>query len=90
MNNNSDTKEHILRQASEHNVKFIRLWFSDILGRLKGFAINVEDLEDCLEKGVVFDGGAIEGLARQGESDTNAIPDLNTWQILPWLSLIHI
>ena len=86
MSINSDTKEYILRQASEHNVKFIRLWFSDILGRLKGFAINVEDLEDCLEKGVVFDGGAIEGLARQGESDTNAIPDLNTWQILPWRS----
>lgn len=86
MNKNSDTKEHILRQASEHNVKFIRLWFCDILGRLKGFAINVEDLEDCIDKGVIFDGGAIEGLARQGESDTIATPDLNTWQILPWRS----
>ena len=84
MNNNSDTKEYILRQASEHDVKFIRLWFCDILGRLKGFAINVEDLEDCIDKGVIFDGGAIEGLARQGESDTIATPDLNTWQILPW------
>ena len=84
MNKNSDTKEYILRQASEHNVKFIRLWFCDVLGRLKGFAINVEDLEDCIDKGVVFDGGAIEGLARQGESDTIATPDLNTWQILPW------
>ena len=61
MNNNSDTKEYILRQASEHDVKFIRLWFCDILGRLKGFAINVEDLEDCIDKGVIFDGGAIEG-----------------------------
>ena len=48
MNKNSDTKEYILRQASEHNVKFVRLWFCDILGRLKGFAINVEDLEDCI------------------------------------------
>ena len=84
MNNNSDTKEYILRQAREHDVKFIRLWFCDILGRLKGFAINVEDLEDCIDKGVIFDGGAIEGLARQGESDTIATPDLNTWQILPW------
>ncbi len=84
MDKNSDTKEYILRQASENNVKFIRLWFCDILGRLKGFAINVEDLEDCINKGVVFDGGAIEGLARQGESDTIATPDLNTWQILPW------
>ena len=54
------------------------------MGRLKGFAINVEDLEDCIDKGVIFDGGAIEGLARQGESDTIATPDLNTWQILPW------
>ena len=43
MNNNSDSKEFILKQASEHDVKFIRLWFTDILGRLKGFAINVED-----------------------------------------------
>ena len=79
MNNNSDTKEYILRQASEHDVKFIRLWFCDILGRLKGFAINVEDLEDCIDKGVIFDGGAIEGLARQGESDTIATPDLIHW-----------
>ena len=84
MNNNSDSKEFILKQASEHDVKFIRLWFTDILGRLKGFAINVEDLEDCIDKGVIFDGGAIEGLARAAESDTLAIPDLSTWQILPW------
>lgn len=86
MNKNSDTKEYILRQSSEHNVKFVRLWFCDILGRLKGFAINVEDLEDCIDRGVIFDGGAIEGLARQEESDTIATPDLNTWQILPWRS----
>ncbi len=84
MNDYSDTKEFILKQASEHDVKFIRLWFTDILGRLKGFAINIEDLEDCIDKGVIFDGGAIEGLARGDESDTLAIPDLSTWQILPW------
>ena len=78
MNDYSDTKEFILKQASEHDVKFIRLWFTDILGRLKGFAINIEDLEDCIDKGVIFDGGAIEGLARGDESDTLAIPDLST------------
>ena len=50
MNDYSDTKEFILKQASEHDVKFIRLWFTDILGRLKGFAINIEDLEDCIDK----------------------------------------
>ena len=84
MNRDMETQDYILKQASESNVKFIRLWFTDITGGLKGFAINVEDLKDCMTNGVIFDGGAIEGLSREGENDTLAIPDLNTWQILPW------
>ena len=84
MNRDIETQDYILKQASESNVKFIRLWFTDINGGLKGFAINVEDLKDCMTNGVIFDGGAIEGLSREGENDTLAIPDLNTWQILPW------
>ena len=55
MNDYSDTKEFILKQASEHDVKFIRLWFTDILGRLKGFAINIEDLEVSLISSKGFD-----------------------------------
>ena len=56
--------EFVLRNARESDVKFIRLWFTDILGNLKGFAITIEDLEDALLHGVGFDGAAIEGFAR--------------------------
>ena len=62
----------------------MRLWFSDILGNLKGFAINVEDLEDAIEQGVGFDGAVIEGFDRTNESDMRAFPDPSTFQLLPW------
>ena len=65
-------------------LEFIRLWFSDILGSLKGFAITVEELEDALEQGVGFDGSSIEGFARTHESDMIARPDPTTFRILPW------
>ena len=52
-------REYVLRSARDNDVKFIRLWFTDILGNLKGFAINVDDLEDAIERGVGFDGSAI-------------------------------
>jgi glutamine synthetase len=79
-----EAKEFILRTARENDVRFIRLWFSDILGNLKGFAITVDDLEDALERGVAFDGSAIEGFARIHESDMIARPDPTTFRILPW------
>ena len=79
-----DAKEFVLKTASENDVKFIRLWFSDIVGKLKGFAITVEELEDALEQGVAFDGSAIEGFARIHESDMIARPDPTTFRILPW------
>ena len=79
-----EAKEFVLRTAKENDVKFIRLWFSDILGNLKGFAITVEELEDALEQGVGFDGSAIEGFARIQESDMVAMPDPTTFRILPW------
>ena len=79
-----EAKEFILRTAKENDVRFIRLWFSDILGNLKGFAITVDDLEDALERGVAFDGSAIEGFARIHESDMIARPDPTTFRILPW------
>ena len=75
---------YVLRSAHEHDVKFIRLWFTDILGTLKGFAITVDDLEEVLVNGASFDGAAIEGLARTDEADMVAVPDPTTWQILPW------
>ena len=76
--------EFVLRNARESDVKFIRLWFTDILGNLKGFAITIEDLEDALYHGVGFDGAAIEGFARDNESDVRAFPDPSTFTILPW------
>ncbi len=83
-----DTNEEAIRfalfSAHEHDVRFIRLWFTDILGTLKGFAITIDELEGVLRTGASFDGASIEGLAREGESDMVAMPDPSTWQILPW------
>jgi len=77
-------RDFVVRMAQENDVKFIRLWFTDILGHLKGFAITVEDLEDAIEQGVGFDGSAIEGFARIDESDMRAFPDPATFTLLPW------
>lgn len=74
----------VLNSAHENDVRFIRLWFTDILGTLKGFAITVDELEDVLRDGASFDGSSIEGLARAGEADMVAMPDPSTWQVLPW------
>ena len=79
-----EAKEFVLRTSKENDVKFIRLWFCDILGNLKGFAITVEELEDALERGVGFDGSAIEGFVRIYESDMIAMPDPTTFRVLPW------
>jgi glutamine synthetase len=79
-----EAKEYILKMAKEHDVKFIWLWFTDILGILKSFAITVEELEGALEEGMGFDGSSIEGFARIDESDMVALPDPDTWQLLPW------
>ena len=77
-------REYVVRSARENDVKFVRLWFTDILGKLKGFAINVDDLEDAIEQGVGFDGSSIEGFARIDESDMRAFPDPTTFSLLPW------
>jgi len=79
-----EAKEYILKMAKEHDVKFIWLWFTDILGILKSFAITVEELEGAMEEGMGFDGSSIEGFARIDESDMVAMPDPDTWQLLPW------
>lgn len=79
-----EEKEFVLKTAHENKVKFVRLWFTDILGFLKSFAITVEELEGALEEGMGFDGSSIEGFARIDESDMIAMPDPSTFQILPW------
>jgi len=82
----SFTKAEILKQVKEHNVKFIRLWFTDVLGFLKGFAITPNELEGALDEGMGFDGSSIEGFARIEESDMIARPDPDTFSIIPWRS----
>jgi len=86
---NKESKEYILKMAKEHDVKFIRLWFTDILGILKGFAITVEELEGALEQGMGFDGSSIQGFARIDESDMVAMPDPDTFELLPWRPRVH-
>jgi len=78
------SRQHVLQACRDHDVKFIRLWFTDILGTLKSVAITIEELEHALEDGVTFDGGAIAGYARHGETDMIALPDPSTFQLLPW------
>ena len=79
-------KEYVLKLAKERKVKFIRLWFTDILGFLKSFAITPNQLEGALEEGMGFDGSSIQGFARIDESDMIAMPDPSTFQLLPWRS----
>ncbi len=81
---NREDTEFVLQTARERNVKFIRLWFTDIVGSLKSIAITVEELENALEDGMVFDGSSIEGFARTDESDMVALPDPATFQVIPW------
>src|SRR4030043_436405 len=80
----AESKEYVLRMAKENHVKFIRLWFTDILGFLKSFAITMDELEVALEDGMGFDGSSIEGFARIDESDMMALPDPSTYQVIPW------
>ena len=79
-----DQREFVIQSCRDHDIKFIRLWFTDILGFLKSFAITVEELEQALEEGQGFDGSAIEGFARIDESDMIAFPDPATFAVLPW------
>ena len=78
--------DYVLRTVDERGVRFVRMWFTDVLGQLKSFAITREELENALEEGMTFDGSAIEGFSRVQESDMLAVPDPNTFQILPWRS----
>lgn len=79
-------KEYVLKIAKERKVKFIRLWFADILGLLKSVAITANELEKALEEGIGFDGSSIQGFARIDESDMILMPESTTFQLLPWRS----
>ncbi len=86
MNNGhtAEDRDFVLQTAREHDINFIRLWFTDILGNLKSIAITIAELESALEEGVGFDGSSIEGFAREDESDMVAFPDPTTFTPLPW------
>ena len=76
-------RAQVLRMAREEKVRFIRLWFTDLLGNLKSFAITPDELEGALEEGMGFDGSSIHGFARIDESDMIARADPSTWCMLP-------
>jgi len=82
--NTPEQVQYIMSKAKENDVKFIRLWFTDVLGFLKSFAITVEELELSMVEGQGFDGSSIEGFARIDESDMVAMPDPSTFTLLPW------
>lgn len=79
-----NTKKNILKIVKQKGIKFIKIWFVDILGQLKSFTITERELERALEEGMGVDGSSIEGFARIHESDLLAIPDPSTFVILPW------
>ncbi|UZH06867.1 type I glutamate--ammonia ligase [Heyndrickxia coagulans] len=78
------TREDILKNAKEQNVKFIRLQFTDILGTIKNVEIPLSQLEKALDNKIMFDGSSIEGFVRIEESDMYLYPDYDTWVIFPW------
>jgi glutamine synthetase len=80
----SKQQEFVLRTIEERDIRFIRLWFTDVLGTLKSVAIAPAELSGAFEEGIGFDGSAIEGFARRHESDMLAKPDPATFSILPW------
>ena len=81
---NEQNIDFVLRSVEERDIRFVRLWFTDVLGNLKSFAISPEDLEEAFEEGIGFDGSAVDGFATLEESDMLAFPDANTYQVLPW------
>ena len=77
-------EEYVLRTVEERGIRFVQLWFTDVLGTPKTFSITPAELENALVEGMTFDGSAIDGFSRVQESDVLARPDANTFQLLPW------
>ncbi len=79
-------RDYVLRTVEERGVRLIRLWFTDVLGQLKSVAISPAELEAAFEEGMHFDGSAIDGFSRVQESDVLAVPDPNSFELLPFAS----
>ncbi|RXR26079.1 glutamine synthetase [Oerskovia turbata] len=82
-------QEFVLRTVEERDIRFIRLWFTDVLGMLKSVAVAPAELESAFAEGIGFDGSSIEGLTRVYEADMIARPDPTTFQVLPWRGERH-
>src|ERR1700749_4832150 len=78
------TPADVRAMVEERSVRFIRLWFTDILGQLKSFSINAAELDEALELGMGFDGSSITGFNAIEESDMIAMPDASTFAVIPW------
>src|SRR5437868_10442480 len=78
------TADDVKSFVDDRDIRFIRLWFTDILGQLKSFSINAEELDDAFEGGMGFDGSSITGFNAIEESDMIAMPDASTFAVLPW------
>ena len=83
-NDLSKQQAFVQRTLEERNIRFVRLWFTDVLGFLKSVAIAPAELENAFSEGIGFDGSAIEGFARVSEADMLAKPDPSSFSILPW------
>src|SRR5919202_6876784 len=79
-----ESRKDVLERTQEEGVDFVLLWFTDIEGHLKSFAITPGELEDALDDGMGFDGSSITGFNAIEESDMVAIPDPRTFQLMPW------
>lgn len=82
---NEQQRDYVLRTVEERGIRLVRLWFTDVLGNLKSFAISPAEMENALNDGMSFDGSSIDGYSRVQESDVLAIPDANTFEVLPWV-----
>ena len=83
----TETADDVMKVVKDRDVRFIRLWFTDVLGQLKSFSINAAELEDAFEGGMGFDGSSITGFNPIEESDMIALPDPTSFAILPWRPL---
>ena len=77
-------QDYVLRSVEERGVRLVQMWFTDVLGNLKSFHISPAELENAFEEGMTFDGSSIDGFSRVQEADVLAIPDPNSFELLPW------
>src|ERR1700759_5365254 len=84
MGDRPPTADDVKALVEERDIRFIRFWFTDILGQLKSFSINAAEVDDAFEAGRGFDGSSITGFNAIEESDMIAMPDASTFKILPW------